>query len=90
MNVVEGDGFANVMNMEVDRFDDPDVFPEAPMIENWEFDVEDTGMNAAGPVAGLSSSFQSNSPSPMDIRRELNEHPRRRRKGISLTIPGTI
>ena len=26
----------------------------------------------------------------MGIRRELNEHPRRRRKGISLTIPGTI
>ena len=59
VNVVEGDGFANVVDMEVDRFNDPDVFHEAPMIENWEFDVEDTGMNAAGPVAGPSSSFQS-------------------------------
>ena len=36
-------------------------FHEAPMIENWEFDVEDTGMNAAGPVAGPSSSFRSSS-----------------------------
>ena len=31
MNVVEGDGFANVMDMEVDRFDNPDVFHEASM-----------------------------------------------------------
>ena len=61
MNVVEGDGFANVVDMEVNRFDDPDVFHEASMIENWEFDVEDTGMNTAGPVAGPSSSFQSSS-----------------------------
>ena len=61
MNVVEGNGFTNVMNMEVDRFNDPDVFHEAPMIENWEFDIEDIGMNAAGPVAGPSSSFQSSS-----------------------------
>ena len=38
-----------MVDMEVDRFDDPDVFHEAPMIENWEFDIEDTGMNAAGP-----------------------------------------
>ena len=50
--------------MEVDRFDDPDVFHEAPMIENWEFDVEDTGMNAAGAVAGPSSSFRSSSLPP--------------------------
>ena len=48
--MVEGDGFTNVVDMEVDRFDNPDVFHKAPMIENWEFDVEDTGMNAAGPV----------------------------------------
>ena len=33
-------------------------------IENWEFDVEDTGINAAGPVAGPSSSFQSSSLPP--------------------------
>ena len=64
VNVVEGDGFANVMDMEVDRFDNPDVFHEASMIENWEFDVEDTGMNAAGPVAGPSSSFWSSSLPP--------------------------
>ena len=60
-NMVEGDGFTNVVDMEVDKFDDPDIFHEAPMIENWEFDVEDTGMNAAGPVTGPSSSFQSSS-----------------------------
>ena len=64
MNVVEGDGFANIMDMEVDRFNDPDVFHKAPMIENWEFDVEDTGINAAGLVAGPSSSFQSSSLPP--------------------------
>ena len=64
MNVVEGDGFANVVDMEVDRFNNPDVFHEAPMIKNWEFDVEDTGMNAAGPVAGPSSSFRSSSLPP--------------------------
>ena len=34
VNVVEGDGFANVVDMEVDRFNDPDVFHKAPMIEN--------------------------------------------------------
>ena len=64
MNVVEGDGFTNVVDMEVDRFDNPDVFHEAPMIENWDFDVEDTGMNTAGPVAGPSSSFWSSSLPP--------------------------
>ena len=64
VNVVEGDGFTNVVDMEVDRFDDPDVFHEAPMIENWEFDVEDTGMNAAGPVGGPSSFFRSSSLPP--------------------------
>ena len=64
MNVVEGDGFANVVDMEANRFDDPDVFHEAPMIENWEFDVEDTGMNAAGPVGGPSSFFRSSSLPP--------------------------
>ena len=64
MNVVEGDDFANVVDMEVDRFDDPDILHEAPIIENWEFDIEDTGMNAAGPVAGPSSSFQSSSLPP--------------------------
>ena len=63
-NVVEGDGFTNVMDMEVNRFGDPDVFHEAPIIENWEFDVEDPGMNAAGPVAGPSSSFRSSSLPP--------------------------
>ena len=50
-----------MVDMEVDRFDDPDVFYEAPMIENWEFDVEDTGMNTAGPVAEPSRSFRSSS-----------------------------
>ena len=64
MNVVEEDGFTNVVDMEVNRFNGPDVFHEAPMIENWEFDVEDTGMNAAGPVAGPSSSFLSSSLPP--------------------------
>ena len=64
VNVVEGDGFANVVDMEVNRFDDPEVFHEAPMIENWEFDVEDTGINTAGPVAGPSSSFWSSSLPP--------------------------
>ena len=63
-NVIEGDGFANVVDMEADRFDNPDVFHDAPMIENWEFDIEDTGMNAAGPVARPSSSFRSSSLSP--------------------------
>ena len=62
--MVEGDGFTNVMDMKVDRFNNPDVFHEAPIIANWEFDVEDTGMNAAGPVAGPSSSFQSSSLPP--------------------------
>ena len=64
VNGVEGDGFANVVGMEVDRFNDPDVFHEAPMIENWKFNVEDTGMNAAGPVAGPFSSFRSSSLPP--------------------------
>ena len=64
MNVVEEDGFANVMDMEVNRFDDPDVFHEASMIENWKFDVEDTRINAVGPVAGASSSVQSSSLPP--------------------------
>ena len=63
-NVVEGDSFANVVDMEVDRFDNPDVFHKAPMIENWKFDVENIGMNAAGPVAGPSSSFWSSSLPP--------------------------
>ena len=58
---MQADGFANVVDMEVNRFDNPDVFHEAPIIENWEFDIEDIGMNAAGPVAGPSSSFQSSS-----------------------------
>ena len=62
--MVEEDGFTNVVDMEVDRFDDPDVFHEAPIIENWEFDIEDIGMNAAGPVAGPSNFFQSSSLSP--------------------------
>ena len=62
--MVKGDGFANVVDMEVDRFDNPDVFHEAPIIENWEFDAEDTGMNTAGPVAEPSSSFWSSSLSP--------------------------
>ena len=62
--MVEGDGFANVMDMEVNRFDNPDVFHKAPMVENWKFDVEDTEMNAVGPVTGPSSSFQSSSFSP--------------------------
>ena len=57
MNVVEGDGFTNVVDMEVNRFDDPDVFHKAPMKENREFDVESIGMNAVGPMAGPSSSF---------------------------------
>ena len=57
VNMVEGDDFTHVVEMEVDRFNNPDVYHEAPMIENWEFDVEDTGMNAAGPVAGPSNSF---------------------------------
>ena len=80
---------ANVMDMEVNRFDDPDVFHEAPMIENWEFDVEDTGMNAAGPWTIQFFSVQL--PSPMGIRRELNEHPRRRIIiEMSLMIPSAI
>ena len=62
--MVEGDVFTNVVDMEVDGFDDPDVFHEAPMIENWKFDVEDTGMNAAGPMTGPSSSFWSSSLPP--------------------------
>ena len=59
--MVEGDGFADVVDMEVNRFNNPDVFHKAPIIENWEFDVEDTEMNAAGPVTRPSSSFWSSS-----------------------------
>ena len=34
VNMVEGDGFTNVVDMEVNRFNDPDVFHEAPMKDN--------------------------------------------------------